>query len=98
MPPYLEITDYLESNYNPMLPWRKQWNLIQDMAWMIEDPVAYSTNRNGLGNAIKEGIHKAYLYHNLTIPKSSRMSAIKENAIRDIESFRTKPEYWANIK
>lgn len=96
MPPYPEISDFLEVHYNPRVSWRQQWYLIKEMAWMIEDSLAYSSNRVYLGKAIIEGIHKAYLRHGLVAP-SSRMSSLKESAIKDIESFRTKPEYWANI-
>ena len=97
MSPYSEITDLLENYYQPNLPWRNQWNLIEEMAWLIDDCTSFVVHRDSFGAAIKEGVTKAHNNVNIPLPTVERLNAIKENAIRDIESFRTKPEYWANI-
>jgi len=34
----------------------------------------------------------------MTVPTNSTLNALKENAIKKIESFRETPEYWQNIR
>ena len=97
MPPYQEIIDLLEDNYNPGLLWRDQWDLIKRMAGAIRDTETFLTNRRAFGDAIKEGLRKAYARHGLTAIQNIQINPIKEAAIKDIESFRTTPEYWANL-
>lgn len=98
MPPYKQITDLLTNQYNPNYPWREQWDLIKEMARQIEEASAFLNNRVNLGYAIKDGICQAYTNHNMTVPTNSTLNALKENAIKKIESFRETPEYWQNIK
>ena len=98
MPPYQEIEDLLEYFYSPNTVWRDQWRLIQEMAWMVEDSSALLNNRADFGDAIQSGLRKAYVRNNVQVPSNRQLSALKENAIKDIESFRTTPEYWANIR
>ena len=98
MPPYSQITDLLANFYQPNILWRNQWDLIKEMAWIIEDSSAFSNNRVCLGNAIQEGIRRAYIKQSFPSPNLMRIRRIKENAIKDIEDFRQKPEYWANIR
>lgn len=98
MPPYQEILDLLENHYTPHHLWCEQWYLIQEMAWLIEDTSAYLNNRVILGKAIKDGIRCAYRQQQIPIPSNKDLNKIKENAIKDMESFRSTPEFWQHIR
>ena len=98
MPPYTEIQTILTNYYAPNSHWRDQWDLIKQMAWLADDYSAYSTNRITLGNAIKNGVRGAYRQQQIPIPSNQDLSKIKENTIKDIESFRSTPEFWQNIR